>query len=44
MNENEIILHTVVKVMGMLRTGRINASTRNIDIVREIIKERRKVS
>jgi hypothetical protein len=44
MKEQDIILQTVVKVMGMLRSGRINTYTRNIDIVRLIIKERKKVS
>ena len=44
MNENELILHTVVKVMGMLRTGRINTCTRNIDVVKIILEERRKAS
>ena len=44
MKEQDIILQTVVKVMGMLRSGRINTYTRNIDIVRLIIKERRKAS
>ena len=44
MKEQDIILQTVVKVMGMLRSGRINTWTRNIDIVRLIIKERKKVS
>lgn len=44
MNEDEIILHTVVKVMGMLRRGRINANTRNIDIVRLIIEEKKLAS
>ena len=44
MKEQDIILQTVVKVMGMLRTGRINAFTRNIDVVKIILEERRKAS
>lgn len=44
MKEQDIILQTVVKVMGMLRSGRINTSTRNIDIVRLIINEKKKAS
>lgn len=44
MDENEVILTTVVKVMNMLRTGRINASTKNFDIVRIIVEDRKKVS
>lgn len=44
MKEQDIILQTVVKVMGMLRTGRINACTRNMDVVKIILEERRKAS
>lgn len=44
MKEQDVILQTVVKVLSMLRTGRINASSRAIDITRVIIEERKQAS
>ena len=41
---DEIMLDTVVRVMGLIRRGVINASTKNIDIMRMLNKTNEKAS